>query len=120
MREESTLRDIPPSELTSKKIAEAAKNNDTVAVEAMNYTAEILGAGIVNAIVFSGPEAVFLFGGMTRAGDLLFDPVRKYVDENVMPIFKGRVKILPSMIPENNAPILGSAALVWKELINKG
>jgi glucokinase len=120
MREDSSLRDLRPSELTSKKIAEAAKNGDPVAIEAMNYTAEILAAGIVNAIVFSGPEAIFLFGGLTKAGNLLFEPVRKYVDENVMPIFKGRVKILPSMIPENNAPILGAAALVWKDLINKG
>jgi len=62
MREESSLRDIPPSELTAKKIAEAAAKKDPIAVEALDYTAEILAFGIVNAIGFSSPEAVFLFG----------------------------------------------------------
>ena len=120
MRDESSLRDIPPSELTSKRIAEAARKKDPIAVEAMNYTAEMLAAGIVNAIVFSSPEAVFLFGGLAQAGDVLFEPVRKYVENNVMPVFKGSVKILPSEIPESNAAVLGAAALVWKDLIKQG
>ncbi|MBN1107585.1 MAG: ROK family protein, partial [Bacteroidales bacterium] len=82
MRDESPLRDIPPSKLTSKKIAEAAANNDPVAVRAMNETAAILGFGIINAIVFSSPEAIFLFGGLAQAGDLLFKPVRAYLKKN--------------------------------------
>ena len=116
MREESSLRDIPPSELTAKKIAEAAAKKDPVAVEALDYTAEILAFGIVNAIGFSSPEAVFLFGGLAQAGEMLFGPVRKYVDQNVQPIFKGTVKILPSGISESNAAVLGAAALAWNEL----
>jgi glucokinase len=116
MREESSLRDITPSELTAKRIAEAAENGDPVALEAIDYTAEMLAFGIINAVTFSSPEAVFLFGGLARAGDLLFTPVRKYVEENILPIFRGTVKILPSGIPENNAAVLGAAALAWKEL----
>jgi glucokinase len=119
MREESSLRDIPPSELTAKTIAEAAANKDPIAVEAFDYTAEILALGIINAIVFSSPEAVFLFGGLAQAGEMLFKPVRKYVDENVQPIFKGTVKILPSGVSESNAAVLGAAALAWNELKNK-
>ena len=87
-----------------------------IALEALDYTAEILAFGIINAIGFSSPEAVFLFGGLALAGELLFVPVRKYVDENVMPIFKGTVKILPSGISESNAAVLGAAALAWNEL----
>jgi glucokinase len=116
MKEESSLRDIAPSELTSKMIAEAAGNNDTIALEAFDYTAEMIAYGIINAVVFSSPEAIFLFGGLAQAGDLLFNPVRKYVDLNIQPIFKGTVKIHPSGIPENNAAVLGAAALAWKEL----
>lgn len=116
MKEDSVLRNIVPSELTSKMIAEAAAKNDPVAVKAMDYTAEILAFGIINAVVFSSPEAIFLFGGLTLAGEMLFGPVRKYVDENVQPIFKGTVKILPSAIPESNAAVLGAAALAWNEL----
>jgi glucokinase len=116
MREPSPLRDIPPSELTAKKIAAAAAENDPIALEAMDYTAEMLALGIVNAIGFSSPEAVFLFGGLTQAGDLLFTPVREYVDRYVQPIFRGTVKILPSEFSESNAAVLGAAALAWNEL----
>jgi len=93
MREDSILRDVPPSELTSKKIAEAAAKKDPVALKAMDYTAEKLAFGIYNAIGFSSPEAVFLFGGLANAGEILFEPVRKYVEMNVQPIFRGTVKI---------------------------
>jgi len=115
MREDSVLRDLPPSELTSKKVAEAAAENDPVALKAMDYTAEKLAFGIYNAIGFSSPEAVFLFGGLANAGDMLFEPVRKYVEMNVQPIFRGTVKILPSGIAESNAAVLGAAALIWNE-----
>jgi glucokinase len=116
MREDSSLRDLLPSELTSKKIVEEAEKGDRIALKAMNYTAEMLGLGIINAITFSSPEAVFLFGGLVKAGEMLLAPVRKYVDQNVMPIFRGREKILPSGISESNAAVLGAAALAWNEL----
>jgi len=116
MKEESSLREIPPSEISSKIITEAAANDDPIAVEALDYTAEILALGIANAIAFSSPEAVFLFGGLAKAGEMLFKPVRKYVDQNILPIFKGTVKILPSGVSESNAAVLGAAALVWNEM----
>jgi len=116
LRDESSLRDVPPSQLTSKMIVEAAQKNDPIALEAIDYTAEMLAFGICNAIVFSSPEAVFLFGGLVKAGEILLAPVREYVDLNVMPIFKGTVKILPSDISESNAAVLGAASLAWNEL----
>jgi glucokinase len=116
MRDESSLRDIPPSELTAKKITEAAAKNDPIALEALDYTAEMLAFGIINAIGFSSPEAIFLFGGLAQAGEMLFAPTREYVDQNVQPIFKGTVKILPSGVSESNAAVLGAAALAWNEL----
>jgi len=116
MREESSLREIPASELSAKKIVEAAAQKDPVAVEALDYTAKILALGIVNAVSFSSPEAIFLFGGLARAGELLFAPTREYVDQNIQSIFKGTVKILPSGVPENYAAVLGAAALAWNEL----
>lgn len=115
MKDESPLREMAPADLTAKKIAEAAAKKDPIALEAMDYTAERLAFGIINAIVFSSPEAVFLYGGLAQAGDMLFEPVRKYVEMNVQPIFRGTVKILPSEIAENNAAVLGAAALIWNE-----
>lgn len=115
-REESALRDLVSSQITSKKVVEEAEKGDRIAIEAINYTAEMLALGIINAITFSSPEAVFLFGGLVKAGELLLAPVRKYVDMNVMPIFKGRVSIMPSGVSETNAAVLGAAALAWNEL----
>lgn len=116
MREESVLRDIPPSQLSSKHIAEAASKGDPVAVRAMEETAEKLGFGIVNSIVFSSPEAIFLFGGLAQAGEMLFAPVRRYVEKHNYVLFRNTVKILPSGIPESNGAVLGAAALILNEL----
>ncbi len=116
MREESVLRDIPPSKLTSKQVAEAASKGDPVAVKAMEYTAQMLGYGIVNSIVFTSPEAIFLFGGLAQAGEMLFAPVRKYLEENNYVLFRDTVKILPSGIPESNGAVMGAAALILNEL----
>jgi glucokinase len=116
MRDESPLRNIPPSKLTSKMIAEAAAKKDPVAVRAMNETAEILGFGIINSIVFSSPEAIFLFGGLAQAGEMLFRPVRAYLEKNNYVLMKNTVKILPSAISESNGAVLGSAALIWNDL----
>ena len=116
MREDSILRDIPPSQLTAKQISEAASKGDPVAVRAMEYTAEKLGFGIVNSIVFSSPEAIFLFGGLAQAGEAIFAPVRKYLQQYNYILFKDTVKILPSGVPESNGAVLGSAALILNEL----
>lgn len=116
MREESVLRDIPPAKLTSKQVAEAAAKKDPVAVKAMEYTAEMLGFGIVNSIVFTSPEAIFLFGGLAQAGEVLFTPVRKYLEKHNYVLFKNTVKILPSGIPESNGAVMGAAALILNEL----
>ena len=116
MRDESVLRDIPPSKLTAKQISEAAAKKDPVAVKAMEYTAEKLGYGIVNTIVFTSPEAIFLFGGLAQAGEMLFKPVREYLEKNNYVLFRNTVKILPSGISESNGAVLGAAALILNEL----
>jgi glucokinase len=116
MQDPTPLKEVPPALLTSKMIAEAAYKSDPVAAKAIQHTAEMLGFCIINSIIFSSPEAIFLFGGLAQAGEILFTPVRDYVDANVMPLFKGTCKILPSAIPENNAAVLGAAALAWNEI----
>lgn len=116
MRDESPLRDIPPSKLTSKTIAEAAGKGDPVALKAMQYTAEMLGLGIINSIVYTSPEAIFLFGGLAQAGDLIFKPVKEYLKKHNYILFRNTVKILPSGIPESNGAVMGAAALILNEL----
>jgi len=115
-RDKSILRDVPPSKLTAKQIAEAAAKKDPIAVKAMEYTAEKLGFGIVNSIVFTSPEAIFLFGGLAQAGEMLFKPVREYLKKHNYVLFANTVKILPSGIPESNGAVMGAAALILNEL----
>lgn len=115
-REPTDLRKIPYNDLTAKMIAEAADNGDKIAIEAFDKTAKMLAWGVVNSVAFSSPEAIFLFGGLAQAGETLFAPTRKYIDEMIQFIFKGTLKILPSEIQESNAAVLGASALAWKEL----
>jgi len=112
----SKLRDIPFNQLTAKMITEAAMQDDTIAHEAFDYTAKILGAKLADAVAFSSPEAIFLFGGLANAGDYVFLPVKKYMEQFLLPIFRNKVKIIPSALQKLNAAILGASALVWKEI----
>ena len=109
---DSELRDIPYNKLNAKMVAEAASRGDEVAKETFTYTATILGEVLANVVAVTSPEAIFLFGGLTHAGDILFNPVRKSLEENLLSIYKNKIQILPSGLTEN-AAVLGSAALVW-------
>jgi glucokinase len=116
MRAESELRDISFHELTAKKIAEAAAKGDAVALAAFEYTGKILGMKLADSVAHTSPEAIILFGGLAKAGDLIFVPTKRSLEEHVLPIFRGKTKLLPSGLPEGNSAVLGAAALSWTEL----
>ncbi len=111
---DSILRKLPPDQLNSKAICDAAIQGDKLALEAVEFTAKILGKALANAIAFTAPEAIILFGGLTKAGDLLLNPTRKYMDRNVLKIWSGKVKLMRSELKESHAAILGASALVWE------
>jgi glucokinase len=112
--EYSVLKEIPANQLTSLDIANAANNGDTIALQAFDFTAKILAIALANVVAISSPEAIFLSGGLAKAEGLLFDPLNKYYDQYVLPLFKGKVKILPSMLINKNTGLLGAAALAMK------
>lgn len=114
-REESPLRELKSTEITSRRVAEAAAAGDIIAQEALDQTARMIALGIANSVIFSSPEVIYLFGGLANAGDALFEPVRKYADELVQPVFRGTFRVEPSGLPEAQAAILGASALIWKE-----
>ena len=114
-RDESMLRELRGSEITSRRVAEAAAAGDVIAKEALDQTARMIALGIANAVIFSSPETIFLFGGLAQAGDAIFEPVRKYADELVQPVFRGTFNVMPSGLPEARAAILGASALIWKD-----
>lgn len=113
--EPSVLRDISFDRLSARSIDEAARKGDAIALEAFDYTGEILGLKLADAVAHTSPEAIFLFGGLANAGDLIFNPVEKYLEEYILNIYKNKVRILPSKLPAGDAAILGASALVWQE-----
>lgn len=112
MNEPTLLRNI--KEITSRDVYEAARSGDKLAREIFEFTGTMLGEAIADFIAFSSPQAVILFGGLTRAGNLLLDPVQRAVDENILHTFKGKAKILISQLKDSDAAILGASALAWE------
>jgi glucokinase len=114
--EPSELRGISFEDLNTKMITEAAHRGDVVAKEAYEYTGRILGMKLAETVVHTDPEAIFLFGGLSMAGDLIFRPTIKHMEANLMPLFRGKIKVLPSAMQNQAAPILGASSLVWDYL----
>ncbi|MCW3463619.1 ROK family protein [Chitinophaga nivalis] len=111
---QSILRDHLLEEINSKVIYEAAMKGDPLAMEVYEFTGQILGAALANFVMFSSPEAIVLFGGLTKAGDLIMKPVREHMEKNLLPIFQNKVKLLFSELKESDAAILGASALAWE------
>ncbi len=111
---DSLLRNIPVDSITSKDVFDAAIQGDEVALDIFKYTGNILGRTFADFIAFSAPEAIVLFGGLTKAGDLILNPVVQAMEENVLPIWKGKVKVLFSELKEADAAVLGASALAWE------
>lgn len=112
--EPSLLRDIPTEQIDSKKVFEAAVQGDRLAKNIFEFTGQILGLALANFVMFSSPEAIILFGGLTKAGDLILKPTRENMEANVIQVFQNKVKILVSHLKEADAAILGASALAWE------
>ena len=110
---ESLLRNYTINELTSQTVFECAMQGDPIANEIFEFTGQILGESLANFVMFSSPEAIVLFGGLTKAGNLLLNPTRQAMEANLLPIFKNKVKLIFSELNESDAAILGASALVW-------
>lgn len=111
----STLRNIDINQLTSKMLFDAAMEGDAMAKEIFDFTGHLLGDAFCNFIAFSAPEAIVLFGGLANAGDLLLKPIRERMNENVVFLWKDKVKVLKSSLPGADAAVLGASALGWKD-----
>ena len=108
----SVLRDV--ENIASKDVYEAATQGDKLAVEIFNYTGRILGASLADFVEFSAPEAVVLFGGLARAKEVIYQPTIDSLNEHVLPLWRGKVKLLFSQLPASDAAILGASALAWE------
>lgn len=108
------LRNIPLDEITSKDVAIAASQGDEVAKEIFEFTGKILGEACADFAAFSSPEAFIFFGGLTKAGDLLMDPIKKAYDENVLFLYKNKAQMIVSELDDAGAAVLGASALGWE------
>jgi glucokinase len=108
------LRNIPVEDITSKDVAEAANAGDELAKEIFHYTGSMLGEAFADFVAFSSPEAIILFGGLSKAGDLIMDPIHESMERNLLPIFRNKVKLLFSELKESDAAVFGARALGWE------
>jgi glucokinase len=112
----SILRNVSDEKITAKAIAEAANKGDALAQEIFDFTAKKLGFSLANLVAITCPELIVFFGGLANAGESITDPTKKYMEQNLLQIFKNKVEIVPSGLEGGNAAILGASSLVWNEL----
>ncbi len=111
---DSRFRDVAFSDLHGEDITKAAEEGDPIALKAFDYTANILALAMANFTAFTQPEAFFLMGGLVNSGKWILDPLHKYFEENLLEVYKGKVKILMSGMEGKTAAISGAAALIWE------
>lgn len=113
-KDESMLRELPIEDITSKDVFDAANAGDQLAKDVFEYTGTLLGETFCDFTVFSSPQAIILFGGLAKSGEMLLKPLRNAMDKNMMGIFKGKVRVLLSELKEADAAVLGASALGWE------
>ena len=113
--DDSRFRSIAYNDLHGEEITKAAEEGDAIALKAFDFTAQILGKALANFTAFSQPEAFILMGGLVNSGKWIFDPLQKYFEENLLEVYKGKVKLLRSGLPAKTTAICGAAALIWEE-----
>lgn len=110
----SLLRNYDIDTITSKDVYDCACKDDKLAKDIFDYTGDILGAAMADFALFSSPEAFVLFGGLTKSGDYIMKPVQESFERNLLPLFRGKIKILVSTLKESDAAVLGASALGWE------
>ena len=111
--EPSLLRDMNPEDITSYDVSVAASKGDALANRVYTFTGELLGEACANFATFCSPEAFIFFGGLTKAGDLLMEPLKKSYDAHVLKIYKNKAKFLISSLEGSSAAVLGASAVGW-------
>ncbi len=110
--EPSVLRNL--DNIASKDVYDAAKDGDAMALKIFEFTGKMLGRAFANFIAFSSPEAIVLFGGLARAKEFLTEHIETSMNDNVLPLWRNKIKIVYSQLPESDAAILGASALAWE------
>jgi len=110
-RERTGDRETP---VTARDVADRAHAGETAALEAFRETGDLLGLTLANSVAYTSPKAIFLFGGLAEAGDVLLHPVRESFEDNLLNVYRGKVDIRVSGLAGADAAILGAASLIWE------
>lgn len=110
----SVLREMKPEDITSFEVSMAAEKGDKLALDVYEFTGRMLGEACANFAAFSSPEAFIFFGGLTKAGKLLMEPLKKAYEENVLKIYQNKAKFLLSALEGSSAAVLGASAVGWE------
>ena len=95
--------------ITAQTVYEASKRGDAIAREVVRETAHILGTGVANLLNIFNPDIVVLAGGVTQAGDALFQPLRAEVKRRAFKPAVQACKIVPGALPLS-AGVVGAIA----------
>ncbi len=111
----SSLSQFTVNEINAKKVADAAQQGDKVALEAFEYTGRVFGVKLADFVAILNPEAIIVTGGLSKAGELILEPTRRHMEQNLFPIYRGKVKVLPSGLNGQNAGVIGASVLIWQD-----
>jgi len=110
---DSLLRKLDPQKISSKDIYDAAKQGDRMAKEVFTYTGRILGQALADFVKFSSPQAIVLFGGLTKSREFFHDAMVEAMNDNLLQVWKNKIEIRYSSLKESDAAILGASSMVW-------
>ena len=102
--------------ITAQTVFEASKRGDPVAIEVVRDTAHFLGVGIANLINLLNPDTVVIAGGVTQAGDQLFDPMRAEVRRRAFKSAVDACRIVPGALPLS-AGVVGAIATFKAQML---
>ncbi len=110
------LVDGDMSRITAQTVFEASKRGDPVAIEVVRDTAHFLGVGISNLLNIFNPDTVVIAGGVTQAGEQLFEPLRAEVRRRAFKPAVDACRIVPGALPLS-AGVVGAVATFKAQML---
>jgi glucokinase len=111
LEDESLQEHFPEGDLTAKQISEAAESGNELAIAAYERAGKYIGLAIADLLHIFNTSLVIIGGGVSRAGDLLFEPIRHSVHESVISdVYLDNLQILPAALGDDSG-ILGALVL---------
>lgn len=97
-------------------LAAAANDGDPIALKLWDDVGRMIATAAMNCCWLLNPDAIIIGGGVAKAGKLVFDPVTKYLHEQLSSPFKDHLQIVPARFG-NEAGIVGAAVLALETAV---